>query len=168
VKPAGHSTQPGPVLTYRRVSSGEQYDDFLQLMRADAADYLDRTMELMHMSWEQFVQLALTVGQLYGIHRDDHLVGYCWTEERGKVVHLHGLVVKASYRGQGIATAVLNGLADRYRGSMDAIELGVHQSNVRARALYARLGYRTIKRLDDLGFEVMQRPLAEERAGGGT
>lgn len=39
---------------------------------------------------------------------------------------------------------------------MDVIELGVHDSNVRARALYERMGFVTLRRVEELGFAVMQ------------
>lgn len=44
---------------------------------------------------------------------------------------------------------------------MTAIELGVHQSNVKARQLYERVGYQVVKYLDDLGYFVLQRPLTK-------
>jgi ribosomal protein S18 acetylase RimI-like enzyme len=151
------------MLTYKPADA-EQIEEFLQLLRTEAGDYLDRTAALMQMTWEQFAQLVKTVGQVSGVYRDGDLVGFYWIEERDRVVHLHGLVVKSAHQGQGVGTEVLNMLAQRYTGTIDAIELGVHESNERARALYERLGYQTVKRLDDLGFYIMQKPLAEEQA----
>ena len=138
----------------------EQYDEFLQLMRNHTANYLERTMELMQMTWQQFVHLFRTVGQVYGIYEDDQLAGFYWIEEREKVLHLHGLVLTGQFQGEGIGTQVLKMLESMYRGSMDAIELGVHKCNEKARVLYERLGYETVKRLDDLGFYIMQKRLS--------
>jgi len=36
------------------------------------------------------------------------------------------------------------------------IELGVHDSNLQAKALYERMGYVTVRRVEALGFAVMQ------------
>lgn len=43
---------------------------------------------------------------------------------------------------------------------MEAIELGVHEGNQRAKALCERLDFKPIRTLDELGFEVMQKRLA--------
>lgn len=153
------------MLTYQRASA-EQVETFLHLLRLDATDYLDRTMELMHMTWPQFTHLVKTAGHVYAIYHEGQVVGFYWIEERDRIVHLHGLVINRAYQGQGIGTEVLTGLARQYADRMDAIELGVHESNTRARALYERLGYRMTKHLADLGFYILQRPLSAGDAGG--
>jgi hypothetical protein len=56
------------MLTYELVQV-EQYEECLQLMRNEADDYLERTMELMQMTWEEFAHLFKTLGQVYGIYR---------------------------------------------------------------------------------------------------
>ena len=135
----------------------EQYEEFLQLMRDDAAEYLERTMALMEMTWEEFSQLFRTVGEVVGVYEDGAIAGFYWIEEREAVLHLHALILKEGFRGRGIGTGVLRELEDRHGAGVDAIELGVHESNRRARALYERLGFETVKRLDELGFEVMRK-----------
>jgi ribosomal protein S18 acetylase RimI-like enzyme len=59
-------------------------------------------------------------------------------------------------------------LADAYKDSMDAIELGVHQSNAGARRLYEKLGFITVKQREDLGFQIMQKQLLRTRARAGA
>jgi ribosomal protein S18 acetylase RimI-like enzyme len=147
------------MLTYK-AASASQHEEFLQLMRVDAADYLEYSLRLMRLTWQEFVNLARTVGQVYAIYQGENLVGFYWIEERGKIVHLHGLFVKDAYQGQGIGTQVLKMLAGKYASSLEAIELGVHDSNPGARSLYEKLGFKTVKHLPDLGFTVMQKPLA--------
>ena len=143
------------MLTFHEVN-GEQVVAFLELLRQDARDYLDQTIALMGETWEHFVQIAQQVGKVYQVSQDGQPAGYYWIEERGKELHLHGIVVRAAFRGQGIGTAVLEKLREEYAGRMDVIELGVHDSNARAKALYERMGFVTVRRVEELGFAVMQ------------
>ena len=137
----------------------DQYDALFQLMRSDATDYLQQTLELMKMNWEQFADLFRTVGKVNGIYQDGCLAGFYWIEEREKILHLHGLILDARFRGQGIGTQVLQMLIARYQDDMDAIELGVHQSNVGAIRLYQRLGFEVVAVRDDLGYFILQKLL---------
>ncbi len=146
------------MLTYKPAIY-EQYDEFWQLMLKEAADYLERTMELMQMTLEEAQHLFKTVGQVCGIYQEDALAGFYWIEERDTVLHLHGLVLASEFQGKGIGTQVLTMLASTYSGKMETIELGVHESNVGARRLYERLGYQVVEYMDDLGFYIMQRSL---------
>ena len=149
------------MLTYEPAKL-EHYEEFLQLMRDQAADYLECTLEIMEMTREQFSQIFRTVGRVYGIYEGSQLVGFYWIEERGQELHLHGLVLKEQFQGRGSGTQILRKLEAEYRDSMEVIELGVHESNERARTLYERLGYETVRVLDDLGFRVMQKRLSNE------
>jgi ribosomal protein S18 acetylase RimI-like enzyme len=149
------------MLTYEPVT-GAHYDDFLQLLLAEAGDYLPRTLELMGLTLEQAEELFRKTGQVYAIHEEDALAGYYWIEERGDVLHLHGLVLKGEFQGRGIGTHALAMLADRYASRMEAIELGVHASNARAKGLYERPGFQTVKHLEELGFSIMQLSLREQ------
>jgi ribosomal protein S18 acetylase RimI-like enzyme len=105
-------------------------------------------------------------GQVYGIYQDGQLAGFYWIEEREDTLHLHGLILKSEFQGQGIGSQVLAMLAASYRSRVKAIELGVHRSNERAIALYERTGFETARTLDDLGFLVMQKPLHCDRPKG--
>lgn len=136
-----------------------QYDEFLRLMLNETGSYLEPTLQRMQMSWEEFTRLFRTVGQVYGVYSGGALAGFCWVEPRGRVLHLHGLVLKGEFQGRGIGSATLEVLESRYKGTVDVIELGVHRSNRRAIALYERLGYRRVRVLDDLGFDIMQKQL---------
>lgn len=149
------------MLTYKPATS-EQYDEFFQLMRDEAADYLEHTMNLMRMTLEHAKHLFKTVGKVYGIYQDNRLVGFYWIEERERILHLHGLVLRGDFQRKGIGTKVLNMLEAEYRSRMEAIELGVHQSNEGVKSLYEKLGYRTVRHLSELGFYIMQKPLQEK------
>jgi len=143
------------MLSYRQASE-EQVVAFLELLREDARDYLDQTIALMGETWEHFVQIAQQVGKVYEVAQNGQPAGYYWIEERGIELHLHGIVVKAEFRGQGIGTAILEKLQEDCAGRMEVIELGVHDSNLQAKALYERMGYVTVRRVEALGFAVMQ------------
>jgi len=151
------------VLNYHPATP-DQIDEFLRLLHLEAGETLERAMQKMGMTWERFSSLAHSVGQVLCICREGIPVGYLWTEERGRVVHLHGLVVHPEHRCQGIGSQALAMLVERYAGEMDAIELGVHTSNLAARRLYERLGFIPVKHLPELGFDILQRPLAEKGA----
>jgi ribosomal protein S18 acetylase RimI-like enzyme len=146
------------MLTYRQAGE-EEVVAFLELLRLDASDYLDQTIAMMGETWEHFVQIAKQVGRVYGIYQEETLAGYYWIEERGRKLHLHGIVVKTTFRGQGIGTAILEKLKEDYARRMEVIELGVHDSNGRAKALYERMGFVTVRRVEELGFSVMQAPV---------
>ncbi len=148
------------MLTYQ-VARDEQIDEFIELLHREAAGYLDSTLATLQTTWDELARQARSVGQVQAVYLDDHLVGYLWTEERDRIVHIHGIVLEPQYQGQGIGSEVLQMLKAKYTGRMDAIELGVHDSNARARALYERSGFRLVKRRDDVGFAILQQPLQD-------
>ena len=146
------------MLTFRKAES-HLYDALMQLQEEQAGHYLNQTLALMGTTWQEYAELFRTVGQVYGIYQDGRLAGFYWIEERDRILHLHGLILTTEFQGQGIGSHVLQMLETEYRGRVEAIELGVHESNARAIALYQRFGYRTVKTLADLGFFVMQKAL---------
>jgi ribosomal protein S18 acetylase RimI-like enzyme len=146
------------MLTYASPTP-EHIDEFLQMMWDDGQEYMENTLQLMEMTWEQYSQIFRTRGQVRAILQDGALAGFYWIEERDDTLHLHGLILKPASQGQGIGTMVLTMLADSYTGKMNRIELGVYQSNTRAISLYQRQGYEITKNLAELRFYVMQKPL---------
>jgi arginine deiminase len=140
----------------------EDYDKFLALQREQTAGYLAETLERMGMTWQEYKDRFRTVGRVYCIRQAGQVAGFYWIEERAPLLHLHGLILKDEFQGQGIGSQVLQKLETEYKQRMVAIELGVHESNTRAIALYERFGYKTVNRLEDLGFLVMQKHLAGE------
>jgi len=146
------------MLTYASATT-EQYDLFLQMMWNDGQDYWENTMRVMQMTWEEYGQIFRTRGDVQAIYRDTALAGFYWIEERGDILHLHGIILKPEFQGQGIGTTVLKMLAERYTGKKDKIELGVYQANSGAIRLYEKLGYQITRNLGDLHFYIMQKPL---------
>ena len=147
------------MVTYRRPTE-EDIAVFLRLIHADAGDYLEHAMKLMQMDWKKFEHLFRTVGEVRGIYDDEDLAGFYWIEHREAVLHIHGLILKDKYQDQGIGTEVLEMLEERFRVGAEVLELAVHDSNARAKQLYARLGFETVRRLNDEGFDIMQKKIA--------
>jgi ribosomal protein S18 acetylase RimI-like enzyme len=146
------------MLTYA-APTAEQYDQSLKMMWDDGQEYWENTLRLMQMTWEQYAQIFRTLGEVQAIYQDDQLAGFYWTELREHTLHLHGLILKPEFRGQGIGTAVLNKLSQSSSGKVARIELGVYQGNTGAIRLYQRMGFTITRTLDDLHFYIMQVPL---------
>ena len=146
---------------HTRPATHEEYARFLDLMREEAGDYLERTLGLMELPWEEFAQLFQTVGEVLALLEEAEVAGFCWLERREKVLHLHAIVIKEACRGRGIGTRTLHLLEERYRDTVESIELGVHGSNTGARQLYRRLGYERVRLLEELNFENLQKQLVE-------
>ncbi|SYZ72978.1 hypothetical protein TRIP_C21093 [Candidatus Zixiibacteriota bacterium] len=143
----------------------EQYEECMRLMLSQAGTYLERTMELMQMDRRQFGELFRTVGQVFTIRHKSINAGFYWIEAREKILHVHALIIKDEFQGQGLGSAILRRLEKEYRGRMNRIEMGVHTSNERAIALYRRLGYEVHKSLDYLGFLIMQKDVLLPKDG---
>jgi ribosomal protein S18 acetylase RimI-like enzyme len=147
------------MLSYR-LASDEEIDKFMAGLKEEEGEYLEKTLAQMDSNWEEFSQMAKTIGSVWQVDREGVGVGFYWIEERGKVVHLHGILIKPEEQGKGIGTEILQRLEDEYLGKMEAIELGVHQSNQRAKQLYERLGFREIRYQADLGYYILQLSLS--------
>ncbi len=145
-------------MTYRKATSAE-VDAFLELLRADAASYLEPTLRMMGATWDEFARMVRTVGEVRTLRGDEAVLGQVWIELRGRELHVHGLAVRPEARGQGIGTQVFSDLEAEFRQSADTIELGAHESNLRALRLYERLGFRVEERLPDVGFAILRKPL---------
>ncbi len=138
------------------VEHQSDYDDLMYLMRKDSSSYMNDTLNKIESSWEKLYAMVQSVGTVYRVIKDEQITGYLWIEERGRVVHIHGLVMKDAYKSKGIATEALTYLEHTYRETKDALELGVHESNIPAKSLYEKLGYETVRRIDQIGFLIMQ------------
>ena len=146
------------MLTFRPATP-DQYDDFLRVLKTEAAEYLAATLRHMGRTKDEFAHAFRTVGEVRGIYEGEDLAGFYWIEKRQEVLHLHALILKRPSQGRGIGTRVLETLATKFRVTVTAIELSVHVSNTRARTMYERNGFAIVKTLKDLGFYIMRKPL---------
>ena len=137
----------------------DEFDGFFDLMQNEAGDYLGEAMNFLNMSEQGFRKLFKTVGEVYAICEDEKVAGFYWIEKRGKVLHLHGLVLSSEFQGRGIGRSVMKMLEDEFRDDFEMIELGVHESNAKARDLYQKLGYIVVRELPEIGFLIMQKRL---------
>jgi ribosomal protein S18 acetylase RimI-like enzyme len=137
----------------------EQYNLFLQWMWDDGQDYMERTMRLMKLTWDEYAEIFRTLGKVYAIYQDANLAGFYWIEEREDTLHLHGLILIPAFQRKGIGTSILTMLEQKFTGKMRQIELGVYQQNSGAIRLYKKLGFQVTQTLDDLHFYIMQKQL---------
>ena len=146
----------------------DEYDGLLELMRAEIPAYLDTSLRILGLTWEQFGRLFRTRGRVERIECEGREAGFYWIELRDRVLHIHALILHPEFRGRGIATRLLRRFDHDYAARADAFELGVHESNARARKLYERAGFRAFAERRDLGFAVLRRaiPLIDEAEPG--
>lgn len=149
----------GQMMFTFRLAKETQIEALLQLTYNQKTTYLQPKLDLIQMTYEQFGHYFRDIGQVYTICENNRLLGYYWIEKRGAILHLHGLTVNELFRNRGIGTHILKMLESTYKYRMQAIELEVHRSNQRAKALYERCGYRV--REDDRasGFFIMRKEL---------
>ncbi len=150
------------MLTYRKATI-PQCDAFLVLLREKTGGYLEPTLRVMGMTWDEFAEMVRTVGEVRAILRARTTVGFVWIERRDRTLHVHGVALEPAFRRQGIGTAVFRDLEEEFCASVDAIELGVHESNSRARALYERLGFHVETALPDVGFRILRKSIGASR-----
>src|SRR3972149_5238251 len=102
------------MLTFRPATP-DQYDDFLRVLKTEAAEYLAATLRHMGMTKDEFAHIFRTVGEVRGIYEGEDLAGFYWIEKRQEVLHLHALILKRPSQGRGIGTRVLETLATKFR-----------------------------------------------------
>ena len=86
--------------------------------------------------------------------------GSIWLELRGRILHLHALVLDPHARGSGVGGRVLELLEEEFEGRADELELGVQRSTEPARRLYEKAGFTEIESPHaELGFLVLRRRL---------
>ncbi len=141
----------------RTVASGPQRQAFLNLMWEESGEVLERGLGFLGLTPEAFERLVHTQGNVFVLSQAQVEVGYVWLEQRERVLHIHAIVIRRPFQRRGIGTAVLSELENEYRGSVDAIELGVERGNQAARALYEKLGYEVVRHIDEVCFDVLQK-----------
>ncbi|MBN1857684.1 GNAT family N-acetyltransferase [Candidatus Bipolaricaulota bacterium] len=142
-----------------RVPRMDEYEWFFSMMKEKTGAYLEPTLIAMGLDWSCLRDMVCAVGEVRAIDREGIPVGFVWIEKRGSRLHVHGLVIDPVYRGRGIGSSVLRDLEHEFAAQVDSIELGVHDSNQRARSLYERLGFELQETRPDAGFLVFRKSL---------
>src|SRR3972149_1589663 len=94
------------MLTFRPATP-DQYDDFLRVLKTEAAEYLAATLRHMGMTKDEFAHIFRTVGEVRGIYEGEDLAGFYWIEKRQEVLHLHALILKRPSQGRGLGAGAL-------------------------------------------------------------
>ena len=147
-----------------RAATPDERDELLRLIRGHLGADFESLQGPTGLSWPEFEALYRTRGEVRAIRKDGSVVGYYWIERRGKELHLHAIYVFPPHRDKGVAAAAIGALEREFETQVDAIELGVEETNKKARSLYERLGFQVEGRLVDLGFLLLRKRL-RDRAG---
>lgn len=147
-----------------RPAREDELDGFLELMREETKEYLGASARILGVSWLEFIQLFRSRGEVCSIEAEAGNAGFVWLELRERTLHVHTLILRPTHRGRGIAGRLLRQLERDYADRADRLELGVHESNQRARLLYERAGFRVIRRLEGIGFIILQKPVTGSAA----
>lgn len=151
-----------PPIEIYRPAREDELDGFLDLMRGEAAEYLGASARILGVPWGEFVRLFRSRGEVCCVESEGKDAGFFWVELRERTLHVHALILRPGFRGRGMAGRLLRHLEQEYRERADQVELGVHESNRRARLLYERAGFRFVRRMEGIGFFILQKPLVAD------
>ena len=118
------------------------------------AGYADWTREQLR---GDVADSTLSVLELDGV-----CVGRLRVVRPGGRVEIAGLQLLPAYQGQGLGSEVVRAVAAEAQAAGLPLELGVEHDNLRARALYERLGFRPV---GDDGGELRMRMRRESEPG---
>jgi ribosomal protein S18 acetylase RimI-like enzyme len=137
-----------------RVATEADNDSIVAMCMALNADDPGPAPVPPHQVWRTLAKLRKEPSRGHAVvcEIDGRTVGYAllisfWSNELGgEVCNIDELFVAPEYRGSGLATSLLEGLADGPHSPWPirpaALALEVSSQNERARALYKRLGFR--------------------------
>jgi ribosomal protein S18 acetylase RimI-like enzyme len=143
------------MITLKPANSPESFGRLLELLYQPESPVWQQPLDLVESCRQAFGEYWQHTGRVYAICQDQKPVGLCWVERRGMWLFLRGIHIRPDCRGMGIGARALHLLEERCPAQVRGVTLEVHISNPRARALYARLGYRPIAFHPETGFTVM-------------
>lgn len=145
------------MLTLEVAKTDCQLNELLELAYVQDSPTLRPTLDLIQLTWDQFGKVFRNRGLAFRVLKDRILVGGCWVEVCGDVLMIHGLLVKAPYRRQGIGTWILYKLQRIFEERVQVIELVVHRSKPAAITLYEKFGFELAEAMTESGFYRMQK-----------
>jgi ribosomal protein S18 acetylase RimI-like enzyme len=135
-------------------------DRFLQRFEDSFIGGMEPVLAAMGVDRAGLEQAMRETGEIRSVLVDGEEAGSIWLELRGRVLHLHALVLDPAVRGRGVGGRVLALLEQEFRGRADELELGVQRGNEPARRLYEKAGFTEVESPhDELGFAVLRRGL---------
>ena len=140
-----------------KMAGKQHFDELLEIIFHQRDSNLKPLLDLIQLTADHFARLFRSTGVVYRIEVDGRLAGLCWVEKCGRILYLHKLMIQEPYQRQGIGTKTLEWLEGRFRAEVDEIELRVHTSNPRAKALYERCGYTAMNTPGLSGMYVMRK-----------
>jgi len=147
------------MLSFEPATTDQHYEALLQLIYNQKTAYLEPMLDLIDLTQEQFGRYFRSTGTAYRIYLDKKPAGLCWIQEHDCTMILLGLIIKPEYQGRGIGSQTLTWLESHCPAECQACELDVYCSNIRARALYERMGYQVIHHDTQAGFYTMRKML---------
>jgi ribosomal protein S18 acetylase RimI-like enzyme len=141
------------------MASTAERDAFFHVALQQLGKDTERALGYLGLTLEQFRALYEGTGEVRTVLVDGTRAGHVWIELRGRVLHIHGVVLLPEVRGKGIGTAAFGLLRDEFAGRIDWIELGVQIENRGALRFYERLGFRESGHDTAPGFRVLRWPV---------
>jgi ribosomal protein S18 acetylase RimI-like enzyme len=126
-------------------------------MEDQAAEYLETSINAIGLTMADFREKFSQIGEVVGIYENDRTAGFYWIEKRGTILHIHALILGGEFQGRRLGRTVLAEIENKHSAGIETIELGVHDSNRSAMALYNKANYETVKTLAEVGFHVMHK-----------
>ena len=145
-------------LRFETVKDGG-YGELIEMMKQEERDYIELATALEQITWQEFEELFSKIGEVRTIYLGQENAGFFWIEERGRVLHLHGLILKPEFQKRGIGGEVLRRLAQSYRNELDVIQSGVHETNQKGLIFFIKEGFFKLDNESDHGFIILQKPL---------
>ena len=128
-------------ITYRPAVP-EDFDFLYALHRAAMRASVEESFGAWDDAWQRdYFRRHFSIEDRQVIQLDGQDVGVVVVQPRAEELFLVSLEVLPAFQGRGIGTAVIRALLERARGEGKPVALQVLKSNVRARALYQRLGF---------------------------
>ncbi len=90
-------------------------------------------------------------GSIIVIEEEETMIGYCilinfWSnEDGGNILNINELYIEPDYRGNKIATNFIRYLIENRCSNAVALQLEVKLSNIKAKILYERIGFKLSK-----------------------
>lgn len=153
---------PMAKLTYK-LADETDLDDLYQMMQDESSDYINDSLWKLGMTDGLYRAKFESVGDVYNIYCEGDLAGFYWVEKREDVLHLHAIILRGQYQGQGLGRQAMEAIIEEHRFGMKTMELGVYHDNFAARRLYEKMGFDVVRFMDDVQFYIMQKDLVSDR-----